>query len=127
MQYAICRGQDHPQLVWFFSHPLDKFFFFYDSTIYSTISFIYFFFPGKKPHLSLVHKFKRIERLTEIDNLLVKNKELQDDIARKIEESRAIMNTTQVIDAQFHFLFIIYLHYLRGKDSEADILIIYES
>ncbi|XP_031559118.1 uncharacterized protein LOC116295451 isoform X2 [Actinia tenebrosa] len=51
---------------------------------------------GKRPHQSQVNKHKRIERLTEIDNLLQKNKELQEDILRKIEESRTLLNGTEV-------------------------------
>lgn len=59
--------------------------------------FVYIFMlKGKRPQLSLVNKFKRMERLTEIDELLQKNKDLQEDVARKIEESRAIMNSAQV-------------------------------
>jgi hypothetical protein len=43
-----------------------------------------------------------MERLTEIDDILNKNKELQEDIVKKIEESRAMLNGAEVkMDVKF--------------------------
>lgn len=50
----------------------------------------------KKNQVSQANKLKREERLTEIDELLQNNKELQEQIMQKLDEARALSATTEV-------------------------------
>ena len=50
----------------------------------------------KKNQVSQANKLKREERLTEIDELLQNNKELQEQIMQKLDEARALSASTEV-------------------------------
>ena len=51
---------------------------------------------AKKNQASQANKLKREERLNEIDGLLQNNKELQEQIMQKLDESRALSATAEV-------------------------------
>ena len=51
---------------------------------------------AKKNQVSQANKLKRDERLSEIDDLLQNNKELQEQIMQKLDEARALNATTEV-------------------------------
>ena len=51
---------------------------------------------AKKNQASQANKFKREERLSEINDLLQNNKILQEQIMQKLEEARALNATNEV-------------------------------
>lgn len=51
---------------------------------------------AKKTQVSQANKLKREERLTEIDDLMQNNKELQEQIMQKLDEARSLNATAEV-------------------------------
>lgn len=55
---------------------------------------------AKKTQVSQANKLKREERLTEIDDLMQNNKELQEQIMQKLDEARSLNATAEINELQ---------------------------